>query len=779
MVGQLSGYSPGGGGAVGRSGGATDQAPSKGYWGLEKLKRAYIDYTGTKREEIEEQQDARRFVHGSQYTAEQLKTLNLRKQPPVWENITARKIRGIVGTLERLKQDPKAYPRTPKHEEGAELATATLRYCLDSQDWSAIDPICSEMAAIDGIAGIEFNLEAGDQGDPEIGIEEVYTDSFFYDPRSYMSDFSDARYMGVGKWMDIDAATDLLPNHEEELRAAVGSGEELSSDSDREHKWFMTENDVQKLRLVECWYKHKGDWCYAVFTGAGILEEGKSPFTDEKGKSEHKYEMFSAYIDQDGDRYGIVRDLKPLNTEMNFRRSKALYTMLGRRVMAPQGAFPDIEKARIEAARPDGVVIYQNQGADLKPEFDDAARLAETEAQFKFYESLKTSIESFGPNIAVTGEGLETSSGRAIHLLQQAGLADLGPFIQSYRGWKIRVYRKMWNAVQQHWRGERWIRVTDDDDLTEFVQVNGVEMDPQTNKPTMFNALGNLDVDIILDEGPDTVNAMADAYDTLSALGKQGVPPELAKQWLEIQLELSPLPLSIKKKCQDILNPPEPDPQQQAEMDQRKMIEMQHAIEVVKQTAADAELKKAQAIKAISDANRPDGAAEVDDPRRVEMEIAEKAASIEKTLAEKAKIEMEMQLEPQRLAIEQQDKERDRQEATADKQFDRQLRVGEYTMQSRKMEADTKESEHKARKAGAEADTTETESRAKANVEGGVKAMTGASQAIAQAATQLAQGSQKMSGAVEKLAKVMAADTEIVRDPKTGRAVGARKVVDK
>ena len=81
---------------------------------------------------------------------------------------------------------------------------------------------------------------------------------------------------------------------------------------------------------------------------------------------------------------------------------------------------------------------------------------------------------NLGPNIAVTGEGLEQSSGRAINLLQQAGLADLGPFIQSYRGWKIRLYRAVWNTVQRVWEAERWIRVTDDEDLAQFIQVNGV-----------------------------------------------------------------------------------------------------------------------------------------------------------------------------------------------------------------------------------------------------------------------------------------------------------------
>jgi hypothetical protein len=662
----LSGYSVGGGGTGGSSSSA-DDGKKTGYWSLHKLKRAYLDYLGSKREEIDEQQDANRFTHGSQWTAEQITQLNARKQPVVWNNKTKRKINGIVGTLQRLRQDPKAYPRTPKHEQGAELATATIRYATERAMWDRIDPRCTEMCAINGIGGVEFSLEQGaKEGDVEIGLDVVYIDGFFYDPRSKQDDFSDARFLGVGKWLDMEAALELFPDKEDELEASIGAGEELSSDSDSDHKeWFSsTDNEnAKRIRLVECWYKHKGKWCFAVFTGNEVLKEGESPFVDEDNQSQHKYEMFSAYIDQDNDRYGFVRDLKPLNQEMNMRSSKALYTMLSRRIIAPVGAFDDIEVARREAARADGVVVY-NPGAE-KPEFDDTARQAETAAQLEFKRDVQADFESFGPNIAVTGEGLENSSGRAIHLLQQSGLADLGPFIQSYRGWKIRVYRKMWNAIQRHWTGERWIRVTDDEEIKQFVQINGVGIDPMTGQPTMVNSIGELDVDIILDEGPDQVNVQADAYEVMNALASKGgeVPTD-------ILIELAPLPLSLKKRLLEKLNP-EPTPEAQ----QRKQVEMQMGVETVKEKAASAELKKAQAFKAAREAavvqpEQPEQGSNSpqDHPLTIQTDAIEaqasaqqKMADAEKKRAETQKVYQDIQLEPQRMMMEQQNQAQERQ----------------------------------------------------------------------------------------------------------------------
>jgi hypothetical protein len=651
----LSGYAVGGGAATGTA--SSDDKDEKGYWAHSRLKRAYNDYLNSKREEIDEQQDARRFVHGSQWTSEQLKQLELRKQPASWENITARKIHGVVGTLERLKQDPKAFPRTPKHEAGAELATAALNYALDAEDWSSKDPICSEMAAIDGVGGIEFGLEQGDQGDVEISLAPVYMDSFFYDPRSFLHDFSDARYMGVAKWMDLDAAIELYPDHEEELENSLSSGEDLTSSSDRDNRWFNTEGDNKQLRLVEIWYKMRGVWCWCVFTGSAKIQEGKSPFKDEKGKSEHKYEMFSCYVDQDGDRYGLVRNLKPLNLAVNMCKSKAYYTALSRRILAPKGTFDDVEVARREASRSDGVVEYNPQG-DAKPEFDDMGARGVLESMFKFYEMDKTALESFGPNVAVTGQGLENSSGRAIHLLQQAGLADLGPFLQSYRGWKIRIYRKMWNAIQHHWTGERWIRVTDDDDLSQFIQINGVQVDPNTGQPTLVNSIGSLDVDIVLDEGPDNVTQMAGGYDTLETMAKAGaqVPPA-------VLIELNPyIPLWQKKKVLEMLNPSQPDPKQEA----REQLEFKNAAAVVAQTEADAMLKQAQAQKTMAEASvvqpeQPEMGQPGDHPMKVQSEAIEKQAAAEQKIAdaekkraETAKIIQDIQLEPQRMAMEYQ-----------------------------------------------------------------------------------------------------------------------------
>lgn len=512
---------------------------------LSRLKEQYRDFLQSKKNELDEQETAARYYHGAQWTSEEVKALHDRKQPVITFNRVQRKIDAVVGLVEKLRQDPKAYPRSPRgpEDKGSELATSVLRYVLDASDWRSLSPDTAHDGAVAGIGGLSLELVEGDRGDVDVALESVAPEDFFYDPRSVMADFSDARYMGVAKWIDLEAAIELAPEFERELRdLCSGSGSNAGDERWDSRALQWTNSREKRVRLADHWYKARGVWLFCLHVGEFKLMSGPSPFVDHKGQSICKYLMYSNGVDHEGDRYGFVRNMQGAQDEINHRRSKGLHAFNSRRAIMEEGAVQDVEKTRREIVRYDGLVVV-NPG--MRFEFDDAERGASAAGNLQLLQEAKAELENFGPNPALIGEGagVAGSSGRAIALLQQAGIAELGPFILRYRGWKLRVYRAVWSAVQQHWQAERWIRVTDDEELGEFLQVNGMEVDPETGMPVLVNALGNLDVDIILDEGPDQVNSMADAYDTLIALSQRGtpIPPEII-------LELSSLPSSVKQR---------------------------------------------------------------------------------------------------------------------------------------------------------------------------------------------------------------------------------------
>lgn len=508
------------------------------------LRAQYLDYLTSKGPEIEEQKEARRYYHGAQLTAAELKVLEGRGQPPVIINAVARKINRIVGLTERIHQDPKAYPRTPQGEQGAEIATAAVRYAVEANDWKTRDAECVRQAAIEGIAGIEFKLVEGDEGDPDISVQEVLGDDFFYDPRSVRFDFSDARYMGVAKWIDVEAAIELFPDQEETIRGLIENGSDLTTYADREFRWINIAS--KRVRLVEHWYKHRGKWCWCFFISTTLLDQGVSPFYDERNKTMPRFVMWRGAVDHDGDSYGFFRNLKSLQDEKNARRSRALFTSVARAVILEKGSVDDVETLRRELARKDGV-IEVNPGKEKPQVLPWETDLA---AQLQFLELTNKELDEFANVDAatMTGGSINNLSGRAISLLQQPGLAEIGYFLLAYRGWKMRVYRALWSAMQRYWTSERWIRVTDDQGLAKFLQINGMDLD-EHGRPAMVNFLGALDVDIVIDEGQDVQNVMADSFDALSRLPPGAVPAP-------ILIELMPIQGSLKKRLLAMMQPP-------------------------------------------------------------------------------------------------------------------------------------------------------------------------------------------------------------------------------
>lgn len=558
------------------------------FYPVTRLRQQVLDYIAAKPLEWEEQRQARHYYHGAQWTPEEIEILRKRRQPIITFNQIARKVDSIGDLVNRLRQDPKAYPRNPKGADGAEIATQSIRYVLDSSNWEYLDNFCAVQAAIEGIAGIELKLIPGDHGDddPDIGLDFIFGDEFFYDPRSAKGDFSDGRFRGIYKWLDLDAAIELFPDKEDELRGLmVETGFDLTTHPDREFKWIYV--NEQRIRLIEHWYKKRGKMNWAFYCSNLMLDEGPSPFRDERRRPCDRYTMFSAAVDHDGDRYGFVRNLKGPQDEVNQRRSKALFISNTTRLTLEKGAVDDVETTRKEAARPDGVIEF-NKGFAQPAEKDKQEDLGAHLALMQDAKAEITSFANINPAQLAAAEA-DSHSGVAINMLQKAGVAEIGTFKRNYRAWKWAVYRAVWNAIEQHWKAERWIRVTDNDGVKQFIQLNGLSLG-QDGQPTIVNAVGALDVDIVLDEGPDTQNLMQDAYETIK--DDPTIP------W-QIKLELMPIPQSFKKQLQQKLEEAaqqqKPDPKVQAEQIKAQTAQQSGQIELQKQKlSAQAELMNAQ-----------------------------------------------------------------------------------------------------------------------------------------------------------------------------------------
>lgn len=562
------------------------QAMAQGYRkSADDLYNCYLAWEQAKQPEINEQYMASRYYHGKQWTEAEIRELRRRKQPITTKNRIKRKVDFLVGVEQRLRRDPKCFPRTPIAEKAAYVATASLRSVQDETKAPAVFSAATKDALIRGI-GVIWDGGKVIKGKVELRKSHIPSDRFFYDPCSEKWDFSDARYLGEWQWLDMDQAAELLPFAApmiETLATAGNSGSlsVLPQEFDKSKNW-TTWIDAKRriIKITFIWYRCHGQWMFDYLVGPrSLCPDGfdvMSPYKGEDDETEHPYLAWSPYIDEGGTRYGVVRDMMSLQDGINKRSSKMLHMLTVRQTMGERGAVDDVEKVKNEMARPDGHVEYNKGFA-----FEVVDQTAQTQGQFELLQEDKAEIENLGPNPGLIGRGVEQQSGRAILAQQNSGMTELSPVFENLKEWKLSVYHKDWRLIRQFWNGERYIRVTSDPRAVEFLSINRVIEDPMTGQIQMENAIAEMDVDVILDEGPDTVTLREELMENLAQLGPQAVPAE-------ILIEMSDWPEKdvLLKRLQEAKAPPP------------ELMEMQKRMGALEEL-----LRAAQADKTIADAD--------------------------------------------------------------------------------------------------------------------------------------------------------------------------------
>lgn len=517
------------------------------------------DSTITERINAERDRD---YYDNKQLTGAEIRALKKRGQPPIVLNRIKRKVNFLRGVEMTQRVDPKAFPRNaPNDEEAATAATDALRYVSDNNNLDNIRSRVFENLLIEGMGGAEISVEeespaprvisSFEPSKMEIKIRYLPWDRLFRDPHSSRPDMSDARYFGYMVWMDFDEAVLMWPDGKDKLEATLNTSLTDTFDDRPKHR-IWSDKFRKRVRIVKINARFGGKWHIFTYTYGGILEGGVSPYEDEFGEPMPDIVLASAYIDRENARYGEVRELIDPQDEINKRRSKALHLLNQRQVIAEEGAVDDPNKARAELAKPDGYVKV-NQGALQNGRFEIAQNNDLALGQFQLLQHAMQEMDGMGPNASMTGKSDSTESGRAIQAQQQGGFIELTPLMDNLKDWDIRVYRMVWNRVQQFWTDERWVRVTDDERNVKFVGLNrpvtagelffqeleerGVDPaeieqrrellqgDPRLEQVVRIeNSPASMDMDIVIEDVPDTVTIQAEQFGQLVALVQAGIP---------------------------------------------------------------------------------------------------------------------------------------------------------------------------------------------------------------------------------------------------------------
>lgn len=534
-----------GGPSVGSSGAAMDRvAKGNQYTGGEdglpgsRLVEMYQAWIATKLPELVNQLGYERYYHGKQFTPEQLAIFARRSQPPTYFNELRKKVDSYIGIEQRLRRDPKAQPRTPKHEGDCDAATAALR---EVHDQNRAPILFSEAGRDFFVRGIGAMWQGAEQkgftNKVELKNRRIPAIQFIYDPRSMDWDFADAKFLGEWTWMDIEDAEELFdklgrPDSADMMRSLSGLGDPTRSGgvpgewSRVKSEWWSSV--LGRVRIVHLYYRYKGQWRCCYFCGAIKLYDEPSLYVDEDGETYCPIIASSCNVDEGGERYGVVKDLIPIQDAINARHSRLLWMMSVRQIIADKGAVDDVNHAREQAKRPDGVIMLNPRGKDgIDKKFQIVTLDSEIAGQAKLLEVAVSQMANYGPNPAMMGEGqgTESQSGRAILAKQNAGMTEMSPIFERHREFKITSYRRNWLLVRQFWTQELWFSVTDDDKGFKFIGINQPVQDPQTGQMTIRNDVAQMDVNIIIEEGPDTVTMNEELMDKLAQMGPTALTP--------------------------------------------------------------------------------------------------------------------------------------------------------------------------------------------------------------------------------------------------------------
>ena len=558
--------------------------------------------TQESREKAERDRD---YYDEKQWTAEEKSALEKRGQPAVTYNRIKRKVNAMLGLERQTRKDPKAFPRNPQDEGAAQAATDALRYVCDDSRWDEKRSAAAKNLAIEGTCAIMVGVKRSRDGiDPD--IRPISWDRLYHDPHSVEFDFADASFMGVVIWMDLSDALAKYPDGEEALEATISQARDSETYDDTPKYTLWADYRRKRVRLCEHYYRDAEGWKFAIFTKGGyVVEPQPSPYLGDDGEPECPIKAVSLYVDRDGNRYGEVRTMIGPQDEINKRRSKALHLISQRQVRVSAATGLDAETIRRELSRPDGVFVGDQGDIEILPTNDMAA------ANLQLLQEAKAEIDLLGPNAALSGNNEKGLSGRAMLAQQQGSMTELATYLDCIRSLSLAVYRSVWARIRQHWKEERWVRVTDDQKNLRFVGINkpitmvqaeaqklGIskenmaQADPQAvaylealgqmpigqQVVSVENNVAELDMDIIMDEGVDSPTVAIEQFEQLMKMAGSGVVQIPG----DVLIEAS----SLKNKDQ-LLETMRKGPSPEQQQMQQKMQQLQMA-------GAEAEVEKTQ-----------------------------------------------------------------------------------------------------------------------------------------------------------------------------------------
>lgn len=602
-----------------------------------RLKSLWITELDRQNESRMDQARDADFYDSIQWDEADIATLRARNQLPLVFNVIATTIDWVIGSEKRSRTDYKILPRRKQDGAPAQRKSELMKYLEDVNRTQFDVSRAFEDAAKVGLGWMEDGWQDDADGEPIYSRYESWR-CMLYDSRATRADLEDARFIGRKKWLDLDVAKAMFPKRGALLERSVqdpGSLTAIDSLSDEAMDSVEATNstmamsisgagapyDRSRVPIYEVWFKvpvkteklrggmfsgevydpyspgHASEIASGetekvdrvqmrmhvmLFTEAGVLWLSESPYRH------NRYPFTPLWCkrrDRDNAPYGIIRNIRDIQVDINKRASKAMHIISTNKVIMEDGAVDDLNEFAEEIAKPDAIIV-KKRGAELEISTD-------RDLSQWHLEMMSRDISMIQQVGGITDENLGRTtnavSGIAIQARQNQGqLATAGIFDNLYFARQVRG-EKLLSLIEQFMSAKKQFRITNSRGGPEYVSINdGLPDNDITRTKADF---------IISEEDWRATMRQAQTDALLDMLGKLApVAPQLLMSTLDIIVEMMDIPMrdEIVKRIRQVTGQRDPDAQEMTPEEQQMAQSSQQAQQMQMQIAM-AQLQKAMA----------------------------------------------------------------------------------------------------------------------------------------------------------------------------------------
>jgi hypothetical protein len=469
------------------------------------------------------------YRDGHQWSAEELKVLKKRKQPPYVNNQIKMYVDYVIGQYVTTRTRSTYVGRnTPADDKSSQTMTALKLFIEQNSQYEFEERDLVEDATVSGFGVLDVRPKVNPEtGKIEVKISHVDCFEIFIDPYSRKYDWNkDAMFISQAKWVDVQEAMKKFPQKRIQIKSLVdsSSGSTTPGDIDEDVWGRDTANYVdttrRRIRIVEQqWKEYKtvkiihmltgeqadvtdissellnqfvkdnpgasvftesGDVLHtAVFTKDVLFEHTEDPY---RGSTRFTFIPYYVHRKKSGEPFSFVSTVLPMQDAINKRGSKAMHLLNKDRVITEKNNIEDPRKFQEEWSSPDGIAIVKSL---QKLEIDKNIDLAATQMQFQQMD-IASSRQIARINPDALGEKTPLRSGAGVKAKQRPTSIMLSPDFDNLRRTNVMLGQSILEYIPKYYNGPQVIRITDDPTMGEFAsQQFFLNMtDPNTGKRT-------------------------------------------------------------------------------------------------------------------------------------------------------------------------------------------------------------------------------------------------------------------------------------------------------